>query len=51
MTFSSMIGIIVSDLASGIIQVQTLVARFKRPNTATLPDAPYPRLPLRTPPK
>jgi hypothetical protein len=34
-----------------MIAVHTFPPRFSRPKTATLPAAPRPRLPLRTPPK
>lgn len=38
-------------LGIGHLAVKTLPRLFNRPKTATLPPAPRPRLPLRTPPK
>ena len=35
----------------GTMAVKTFPPRLSKPNTATLPDAPLPRFPFRTPPK
>lgn len=50
-TCSRMMGSSVLDWAFGIIAANTFPPRFNKPNTGTLPAAPRPRLPLRTPPK
>ena len=49
--FSSMIGSRVSVLAFGTMAVKTFPPCLSKPNTATFPDAPLPRFPLRVPPK
>ena len=41
----------VSVFALGTMAVKTFPPRLSKPNTATFPDAPLPRVPLRVPPK
>jgi hypothetical protein len=50
-TFPSMIGSRVSVLVFGTMAVKTFPTRLSKPNTATFPDIPLPRFPLRVPPK